>query len=69
MKTVQERFGAQVRRLRHAHGWSQEKLAARAQLHWTYVGGVERGERNPTVGVISRIAKALGVPIRDLFPD
>lgn len=69
MKTVQQRFGAQVRRLRHARGWSQEKLAERADLHWTYVGGVERGERNPTLLVMARLAKALGIPIRDLFQE
>lgn len=67
MKTVQQRFGAHVRKLRNARGWSQEHLAERAGLHWTYVGGVERGERNPTLLVIARIAKAFGISIRDLF--
>ena len=69
MKTVQQRFGAHVRKLRHARGWSQEHLAERASLHWTYVGGVERGERNPTLVVMARIAKAFGIPMRDLFND
>lgn len=67
MKTVQQRFGTQVRKLRNARGWSQEHLAERASLHWTYVGGVERGERNPTLVVIARIAKAFGISIQDLF--
>ena len=44
-------------------------MAERASLHWTYVGGVERGERNPTLVVIARIAKAFGIPMRDLFND
>lgn len=69
MTPVQRRFGAQIRRLRKARGWSQEELAERAKKHWTYLGGVERGERNPTLRVISDLAHALGVSIRDLFPE
>lgn len=68
-RTPQERFGAEIRRLRLAQGWSQEELADRAHCHWTYLGGVERGERNPTLGVIARLARALAVPIRELFPE
>jgi transcriptional regulator with XRE-family HTH domain len=69
MTPVQRRFGARLRQLRTARGWSQEELADRAKKHWTYVGGVERGERNPTLRVIADLAHALGVPIRDLFPE
>jgi transcriptional regulator with XRE-family HTH domain len=69
MMPVQRRFGAHVRKLRMARGWSQEELAERAKKHWTYVGGVERGERNPTLRVIADLAHALRVPIRDLFPE
>lgn len=69
MKSVQQRFGEQVRQLRKARGWSQEKLGEHANKHWTYIGGIERGERNPTLRVIADIAKAFGVPMRDLFPD
>ncbi|MEP0844899.1 MAG: helix-turn-helix transcriptional regulator [Phycisphaerae bacterium] len=68
MTKVQEHFGARVRYLRKARGWSQEELARRTARHWTYIGGVERGERNPSLRVIADIAKAFGVPIRDLFP-
>ncbi len=69
METVQQRFGAHVRKLRQARGWSQEELAHRMGRHWTYIGGVERGERNPTLRVIADLAMALEVPIRKLFPD
>ncbi len=69
MPTVQERFGAHVRKLRKARGWSQEDLAERCGRHWTYVGGVERGERNPTLRVIADLAQALEVPIAKLFPS
>ena len=69
MKLVQKRFGEHVRRLRKARGWSQEALAERMNRHWTYVGGIERGERNPTLVVIADIAKAFDLPICDLFPQ
>jgi transcriptional regulator with XRE-family HTH domain len=54
-------FGARVRRLRLARSLSQEALAERAELHWTYVSGVERGVRNPGLNTIGRLARALGV--------
>lgn len=57
-----------MRQLREARGWSQEALAEHANKHWTYIGGIERGERNPTLLVITDLAKALGVPVRELFP-
>ena len=67
MKTIQQTFGKRVRQLRLKKGWSQEQLAERAGRHWTYIGGIERGERNVTLAVIADIARALGVDIRDLF--
>ena len=67
MKPIQKKFGARVRTLRLERGWSQEELAARAKRHWTYIGGVERGERNPTLFVIADLAKALGVKPAELF--
>ena len=42
-------FGARVRALRTTKGWSQERLAAEAKLDRTYIGGIERGERNPSL--------------------
>jgi transcriptional regulator with XRE-family HTH domain len=68
VKSVQRNFGQRVRKLRKERGWSQEELAARSK-HWTYIGGVERGERNPTLLVISSLATALRVKIGDLFTD
>ena len=55
-------FGQTVRRLRTRLGLSQEELAARASIHRTYIGGIERGERNPTLLMINRLAEALAVP-------
>ena len=62
--------GANVRRLRVERGLTQEKLAFEAGLDLTYVGGIERGRRNPTVVVLGRIAEALGTtPAGLLSPD
>jgi len=55
-------FGRTVRHLRHSLGLSQECLADRANIHRTYIGGIERGERNPTLTMIVRLAEALRVP-------
>ncbi|MCY3921347.1 MAG: helix-turn-helix transcriptional regulator [Chloroflexi bacterium] len=62
-------FGRRVRRLRRLRGLSQEALALRCGLDRTYVGGVERGERNISLLNIHRIARGLGLPVRDLFAD
>jgi transcriptional regulator with XRE-family HTH domain len=54
-------FGRTVRKYRHHNGVSQEGLADLTGIHRTYIGGIERGERNPTLLMIHRIADALGV--------
>lgn len=54
-------IGANVRRLRKAAGLSQEALAAEAGIDMRYLGGIERGQENPTVAVLAGIAKVLGV--------
>ncbi len=58
-----------LRVLRAARGLSQEKLAERASLHRTYVGSVERGERNVSLDNIDRLAKALNVQAVDLLTE
>lgn len=60
---VVRRVGANVKRLREQKGWSQEELADRAGLHRTYVSGIERGTRNPTLTVLDRLAKGLETTI------
>lgn len=60
------RFGERVRELRKKAGLSQEQLADRCELDRTYVGGIERGERNVSLRNIAIIARALGVTISDL---
>lgn len=61
-------LGRLVRNLRSQRGLSQEALAEVAQLHRTYVGAVERGERNPSLDVLYALADGLGVHVRELFP-
>jgi transcriptional regulator with XRE-family HTH domain len=63
---VRERVGLNLQKLRRERGLSQEELADRANIHQTYLSGVERGKRNPTVTVLQRIAEALGADIEDL---
>lgn len=60
-----ERVGLNVQRLRRARGLSQEELAALADVHQTYLSGVERGVRNPSLLVLQRIAKALAADVDD----
>ncbi len=60
-------LGKRVRRLRHKLDISQEKLAEKAGIHRTYMGKIERGESNPPLHTVSKIAKALKVSLSDLF--
>jgi transcriptional regulator with XRE-family HTH domain len=60
-------FGNRMRELRRKLGISQEELADRCGLHRTYVGGIERGERNPSLINIGRIAEALEAQLPELF--
>jgi len=64
---IRRRLGLKVQQLRTAKGWSQEELAYRADLHRTYVSGVERGVRNPTVTVLEKLAKALDCGFYELL--
>lgn len=67
MQNIQRDVGARIRELRKKKNWSQEELAERAGCHWTYIGGLERGERNATIKVLSNVARALGRSVGDLF--
>jgi transcriptional regulator with XRE-family HTH domain len=59
--------GRNVRVLRQARGLTQEQLAFEAQIDLTYLGGIERGRRNPSLLVMARLAESLGVKISALL--
>ena len=67
MKMIEKQFGERVRKLRLTRNLSQEQLAFKASMHRTYLGGIERGERNPSLKNITAIADALGITLSELF--
>ena len=69
VEEVQKQFGARMRALRNQRGLSQEELAFFCNLDRTYIGSVERGERNISLVNIHTIAAALGVSPREFFID
>lgn len=67
MEGIEKKFGRRIRDLREAKHISQEELAFRAGMHRTYLGGIERGERNPALKNIAALAKALDVDLAEMF--
>ena len=68
-KSTRAVLAANVRRLRAARGWSQERLAEKAGIHRNYLGGIERRERNVGLDNIENIARALGITVGELLSD
>jgi transcriptional regulator with XRE-family HTH domain len=66
-RTLLAALGKAITGLRREQGLSQEELGLRTGVHRNYVGGIERGERSPTVVVIARLATELGVTLSELF--
>ncbi len=66
---VRRRLGLNLKKLREDQGFSQESFADHCGLHRTYISGIERGVRNPTVLILDKIAKALRVPAGQLLDD
>lgn len=64
---IRKRFGSAVKKRRLELRISQEELAARAQLHRTYIGDIERGARNLSLENIAKVAKGLGLEVSTLF--
>ena len=67
--SIQLLFGQNVRLVREKKGWSQDRLSEESGLHRTYISGIERGVRNPTIEIVQQIAVALDVDIQELFAD
>ena len=67
MKTIEKQFGEKLRKLRLAMNLSQEELAFKTGVHRTYLGSIERGERNLSLKNIAAIAKALNITLAQLF--
>ncbi len=63
---IRKQVGINLRRLRREKGWSQEDMAFESGLHRTYVSGIERGVRNPTLLILEKLAKTLGVAPAEL---
>lgn len=66
---VRRRLGQNLKKLREEQGYSQESFADHCGLHRTYISGIERGVRNPTVVIVDKIARALKVPAGQLIDD
>jgi len=67
MSSILEQFGAKVRKYRLKKKLSQEKFAELADLHRTYIGQIECGKRNVAIKNVAKLAKALGVSVKELF--
>lgn len=63
---IREVVAKNIRQFRRDRGWSQEDLSFEAGLHRTYISGVERGKRNPTITVLAKVADALNVSVAEL---
>lgn len=66
---IRKKFGQRVRELRKASGYSQESFAHQCNIHRTYMGDVERGERNIALDNIVKIADTLDISLSKLFAD
>jgi len=64
---VRQKLAVNMKRLRKERGWSQEALADEAGLDRTYISGIERVVKNPTITVVERVASALGSSMGDLL--
>ncbi|WP_413373944.1 helix-turn-helix domain-containing protein [Paenibacillus taichungensis] len=62
-----ESVGNRIRELRKAKGWTQEQLAEAAGLHYSYIGGVERGDRNISLETLEKIINGFQVPAEEIF--
>ena len=67
MRSYQRAFGQYVQHLRNQRNYRQERLALECGIHATYLSGIERGIRNPSLRIIRALARGLGVAVSELF--
>jgi transcriptional regulator with XRE-family HTH domain len=67
MQHIQSELGKRIRKRRMTKGWSQEEFADISGLHRTYIGAVERGEKNLTISTLLTLSKTLGMTLAQLF--
>jgi transcriptional regulator with XRE-family HTH domain len=67
MQQIRRKLGDRIRKLRSRKGWSQEEFAAISGVHRTYIGAIERGEKNLTLSTLHTLAKTLDASIAQLF--
>ncbi|MBL8447590.1 MAG: helix-turn-helix transcriptional regulator [Zoogloeaceae bacterium] len=67
MTSLSDSFGRAVRQLRERHGWSQEELAARADLNRSYLGEIERGAAMPSLATVAKLSRALELSLPSLM--
>lgn len=68
MTNIKSDFGKRLRKLREERKLTQEELADKAGMHFTYIGQIERGVRNPSLVNLEKLAKALEITAKELFP-
>lgn len=69
MANINKKVGLKIRKLRLKKGWSQEKLALESGLHRAYIGQIERGEKNIGLQNLEKIAKTLGLKLKDIISE
>ena len=69
ISNINKKTGARIRGLRKKKGWSQEKLALEANLHRAYIGQIERGEKNIGLKNLEKIAKTLGLKLKNIISE
>lgn len=67
MMNINKQLGMRIKYLRSMKKWSQEDLALEADINKNYLSDLERGERNPTIMVLNKVATALGITLEELF--
>jgi len=67
MSTLEHQLGRTLREVRERRGWSQEALAALANLDRSYLGEIERGKVSPSLATLNKLAHAIGLPVSELL--